>query len=297
MIKTKIPFSLLPLDFLKKLSGIFLGLSEKIKDNFPSLNINIEQSEIKISALEYISMCITASIVFFIFINIIFSIFLFLIGIENALFFSILVSIPITLFIFIQQMLYPKLIAGRKIRNIEKNLLPALQNVLVQLNSGVPLFNVLVSISNEDYGEVSKQFAVAVKKINAGMHQVEVLDQIATHNPSLYFRRAIWQLVNGMKSGADIGIVIKQIIASLSEEQLIQIQKYGGQLNPLAMFYMLITVILPSLGITFLIVLSSFIATSEFATKLIFWGMYFFVFFFQIMFIGIIKTRRPTLLG
>lgn len=99
-----------------------------------------------------------------------------------------------------------------------------------------------------------------------------------------------------MKSGSDVSIVIRQVIASLSEEQLVQIQRYGGQLNPLAMFYMLVTVILPSLGITFLIVISSFVASSEFITKLIFWGLYGFVFFFQIMFIGIIKTRRPTLL-
>lgn|SRR3989344_1114511 len=296
MRKIKIPFSILPAKFTGRISGIFLGVGKKIEKNFPGLKVNIEQSEYNLNPAEYASMCITASIVFFIFINIFFSILLFLIKIENAILLSILVSIPITLFILIQQMLYPKLVAGRKIRDIERNLLPALQNIIVQLNSGVPLFNVLVSISNEDYGEVSKQFAVAVKKINAGISQVEVLDQIATKNPSLYFRRAIWQLVNGMKSGADIGIVIRQIISSLSEEQLIQIQRYGGQLNPLAMFYMLITVILPSLGITFLIVISSFISSSEFITKLVFWGLYVFVFFFQIMFIGIIKTRRPTLL-
>ncbi|MEK6952306.1 MAG: type II secretion system F family protein [Nanoarchaeota archaeon] len=296
MRKIKIPFSILPTNFIGRISGLFLGVGKKIEKNFPGLKINIEQSEYNLNPAEYASMCITASIVFFIFINILFSIFLFLIKIENAILLSILVSIPITLFILIQQMLYPKLVAGRKIRNIERNLLSALQNILVQLNSGVPLFSVLVSISNEDYGEVSKQFALAVKKINAGISQIEVLDQIATKNPSLYFRRAIWQLVNGMKSGADIGIVIRQIISSLSEEQLIQIQRYGGQLNPLAMFYMLITVILPSLGITFLIVISSFISSSEFLTKLIFWGMYVFVLFFQIMFIGIIKTRRPTLL-
>ncbi|MBI2499522.1 type II secretion system F family protein [Candidatus Woesearchaeota archaeon] len=296
MRKIKIPFSILPIAFLGRISGIFLGVGKKIEKNFPGLKVNIEHSEYNLNPAEYASMCITASIVFFIFINILFSIFLFLIKIENAILLSVLVSIPITLFILIQQMLYPKLVAGRKIRDIERNLLSALQNILVQLNSGVPLFNVLVSISNEDYGEVSKQFALAVKKINAGISQIEVLDQIATKNPSLYFRRAIWQLVNGMKSGADVGIVIRQIISSLSEEQLIQIQRYGGQLNPLAMFYMLITVILPSLGITFLIVISSFISSSEFITKLIFWGMYVFVLFFQIMFIGIIKTRRPTLL-
>ena len=168
---------------------------------------------------------------------------------------------------------------------------------MVQLNSGVPLFNILINISGENYGEVSKEFSKVVKKISSGISQIDVLDEMASKNPSLYFRRAIWQLVNGMKTGSDTAIVVKQIIKALSEEQLIQIQHYGGQLNPLAMFYMLITVILPSLGMTFLIIISSFIATSEIITKLIFWGLYGFVFFFQIMFIGIIKTKRPTLLG
>ncbi|MEK6934663.1 MAG: type II secretion system F family protein [Nanoarchaeota archaeon] len=295
-MKKKIPFSILPFKTLRKISNIFFGFGEKISKNIPSLGLHLEEAEIKITTIEYVSMSIAASIIFFIFINLVLTITLILIQIENSFLLSILISIPITLFIFIQQILYPKLLANRKIRDIEKNLLPALQNILVQLNSGIPLFSVMVAISNEDYGEVSKQFKMAVKKINAGLSQIEVLEYMASHNPSLYFRRAIWQLVNGMKSGSDVGQVIKQIISFLSEEQLNQIQKYGSQLNPVSMFYMLITVILPSLGVTFLIVISSFISSSEFATKLIFWGLYTFVFFFQIMFIGVIKTRRPTLL-
>jgi len=99
-----------------------------------------------------------------------------------------------------------------------------------------------------------------------------------------------------METGSDTGVVIKEIIGALSEEQLIQVQRYGGQLNPLAMFYMLVTVIMPSLGMTFLILLSSFISPSLFITKLVFWSLYGIVFFFQVMFMGLIKTKRPTLL-
>jgi len=168
---------------------------------------------------------------------------------------------------------------------------------LVQLNSGVPLFDILVNISKGDYGGVSKEFSMAVKEINAGKPQIETLEEMAAINPSLFFRRAVWQLVNGMKSGADMSGIVNEIINLLSEEQILQIQKYGSQLNPLAMFYMLMVVIAPSLGMTFLIILSSFISLSEPATKLVFWVLYGIVIFFQIMFMGIIKSKRPNLLG
>ena len=63
------------------------------------------------------------------------------------------------------------------------------------------------------------------------------------------------------------------------------------------MFYMLVAVIAPSLGMTFLIMLSSFIALSPEYTKIVFYGLYVAVIFFQIMFMGMIKSRRPNLLG
>ena len=295
-MKVKIPFSLVPVKFLKKISHYFSGLGSKFEKSIPSLKSHLEQANMDISPEDYIALSIASSILSFIFFTLISTIILFIVNVSMPIFLALMISVPLALFIFFQQILYPKLRAVRKIKDIEKNLLPALQDMLVQLHSGVPLFRILVNISHQNYGEVSKEFDTAVKKISAGVQEIYVLDEIASKNPSLYFRRAIWQLINGMKTGADTGIVVKEIIAALSEEQLIQVQRYGGQLNPLAMFYMLVTIILPSLGMTFLIIISSFISLSKLATYLVFWGLYAFVLFFQIMFLGIIKTKRPTLL-
>ena len=199
-------------------------------------------------------------------------------------------------FIFLQQIFYPKLVANKRVKGLERNLMPAMENFLVQLNSGIPLFEIMVNISKGDYGNISKEFSITVKEINAGKPQIEALDDMIAANPSLLFRKTIWYIVNGMKSGADLVSTIKEAINSLAEEQVIQIQNYGGQLSPLAMFYMLVAVIIPTLGMTFLIIISSFISLGESTTKLVFFGLYGFVFFFQLMFIGIIKNRRPNLL-
>ena len=289
-----IPSSFLPPTILRKISRIFFWLGKRIEGKFPNLNLNLEQIDYKISAKEYISMSITSVVILF----------LFLVGLSipfslkygtNPLLSIFIISI-ISLFIFAQQILYPKLKANKRIKDIERNIIPALQNMVVQLNSGVPLFNVIAIVADSDYGGVSNQFRIAIRKMNAGQPQISVLEEIAKNNPSLHFRRVIWQIINGMKTGSNMADVIKISIGNLSEEQLIQIQRYGSQLNPLAMFYMIVAVIIPALGTTLIMVMSSFMGLSVNATKLIFWGLLAVVFFFQLMFIGMLKSRRPNLL-
>lgn len=81
------------------------------------------------------------------------------------------------------------------------------------------------------------------------------------------------------------------MVENLTNEQKVQIRKYGSQLNPMAMMYMMVAVIIPSLGITFIIIMSSFSGFE--VTKSIFWSILGFIAFFQFMFIGLIKSRRP----
>ena len=248
----RLPYSIIPANKLRKFSHLFLGISGHLGDFFPFLKLSLKRAEIDIDAREYISLCMISSIIFFLFFGFIISMVFIFLGLEKF-FFGFLIAIFLSVFVFLQQVLHPKIIANKKIRDIERNLLPAMQNMLIQLNSGVPLFDILVSISKEDYGGVSEQFNKAVKEINAGTPQIDALEEIASLNPSVLFRRAIWQIVNGMKSGADMARVIKEVNNTISDEQVLQIQRYGSQLNPLAMFYMLVAVIMPSLGMTFLI--------------------------------------------
>ncbi len=289
----KIPFSLLPEPVLYNFAKNFYGVGQRLEKRMPGLSISLNQAESRLSSIEYISMCIVASFVFFFFLLLV-SLIAFQVNASYLMFASI--SFGVTLLMFVQQLAYPKLIASRRVRGVEQNLIPALQDMMIQLNSGIALFNILVNLSNGDYGEISVEMKNAVREINAGRSQVDVLEDIAVRNPSLLFRRAIWQLVNGMKEGSDISSLISEVIRSVNDEPLTQIQRYGGQLSPLALFYMLIAIIAPSLGITFVIIISSFAAIPIGKTKLIFYGLLTFTLIFQILFLGMIKTRRPTLI-
>lgn len=293
----KLPFTFLPTRAIYKASRPFLSAARKTLPMFPFLGMDLRQAGYKESSDRYMAMCMFASLMFFIFSGVFMLIILLAAKVENPLPVSALISLIFSFFVFIQQILYPKMLLRKRVRAIERNLMPALQNILIQLNSGVPVFNILVNISAGNYGDLSGEFEKAVKEINAGMSQIEALEQMGSNNPSMLFRRAIWQLANGMKAGADMGAVMGEIINALNEQQVIQIQNYGAQLSPLAMFYMLMAVIVPSLSVTFIIVIASFISLAPEMVKMIFWGLLAIVIFMQMMFLGIIKSRRPNLLA
>ena len=64
-----------------------------------------------------------------------------------------------------------------------------MQDIVVQLDSGIPIFRILVNISESDYGEVSQEFKKMVKEINSGVPQIEAIEKYGKVNASEYFRR------------------------------------------------------------------------------------------------------------
>jgi hypothetical protein len=84
-------------------------------------------------------------------------------------------------------------------------------------------------------------------------------------------------------------------VDTLTEAQSIQIRNYESQMKILSLVYMMLGVIVPALGITFLIVLSSFPQIK--ITDVYFWVLLAFCGVAQFMYMGIIKSKRPSLLG
>lgn len=289
-----IPLTISSIDKLKAKSKFLLPRVKTFKKL--KLKEYLKDADIDVSEKEYTAICLRSSLITFAILFVVSNTVLALLKINLFYLLSLGVAFLFSLFVFFSQMVYPRIYVARRQRNIEKNLIPALENLLVQLNSGIPLFSALVNISSSNYGELSMEFKKAVKKINSGFPQEEVLEELAKKNPSPFFRRTLWQISNGMKAGSDMSIVIKDTIKALNEEQLIQIQNYGNKLNPLIVFYMLISVIIPSLSITFLTIISSMINLNRNMAIMMFIGLFVFVVLIQIMFLGMIKSRRPSLL-
>lgn len=293
MEKRTIPFVPFPISTAKKITKPLYGISKTISKLFPILDVQLERAELELDATEYLSIALFSAIFWMIIIFGLFSIIPLLRPVQRS-FTVIMFVAPIIVGVvnFFYLTFYPKLLITKRVKNLERNLLFALRHLQIQIKSGVPLFDGLVSVSNANYGLISTEFKKAIKKISTGSPEIESLEELAIKNPSLHFRRIIWQITNAIKSGSDLGETLDSMVANFSNEQKIAIRKYGSQLNPLAMMYMMTAVIIPNLGITFLLIISSF--TGFAISKIMFWLILVAMGIFQFSFIGIIKNRRPS---
>lgn len=184
----------------------------------------------------------------------------------------------------------PQIRASKSQRAIESSLIPVTRQMLIQVRSGVPLFNAIVSASTGNHA-VCGEFDAVVKKLSAGVSEGDALAEVSASSPSPKFRKVAWQLSNALKTGSDLGAVLQSTLAELEMEQAERIQRYSQELSPLTVVYMLAAVIVPSLGITMFIVISSLLSFSVpvFALPVVFLCMLGFQFFF----LDFASSRRP----
>jgi len=287
-----IPFVPFPIKkAAKEATDHFSKFGDMVCKAFPSLKMSLYQAKIELRPREYASLIVLTSVFYFVLMTPL----IFWIGLiagKIDFFLPLMVGTVFSTFIFFYLIQYPNLVANRRMRVLESDLLNALQHMLIEIKSGVPLFNSMVSVST-DYGEISEEFKKVVKEINTGKSEIAALEESSRRNPSLYFRRTLWQLTNSIKAGSDIGNALEAIVHNLTQEQIIAIRKYGQELSPYTLIYMMIAIIMPTLGITFLIILSSFAGLE--IPKLIFPVIIIGLSIFQYFFMGVIKTKRPLM--
>ncbi len=287
----QIPFVPLKLRKAVKASKPLLFLGEIVSKSMPSLKLNLYQADIPLTPREYVALALFSAGFYFVLLSVL----TFSVGIiagSHSLLFPVFVGALFSFVVYIYLINYPKLMTARKTRELEKELITALQHILIEVKSGVPLFNALISVS-EGYGKISLEFKRIVKEVNTGVEESEALDEASRRNPSIHFRRALWQIVNTLRSGSDITKALESIVNELIRDHVRAIRNYGQELNPYVMVYMLVAVILPTLGITFLVIISSFSGIT--VPKIIFPAIIVAIAMFQFFYMGIIKTKRPIM--
>jgi flagellar protein FlaJ len=294
MKKEIFPFLPMPLPIAQKLSAAFNPIANSFIRMNPKFKKELAQADIALDARSYYTLSVLSAVMFFImtfFPILIVGYFTVPIGmlVVAALIFSMFMAG----IVFFYYMIHPRLLISRKSSLLEKDLLFALKYMLIRIRSGVPLYDAMVGVAHGQYGEVSNEFKTAVKEMSGGVEEVKALENMALRTTSMFFRRTIWQIANNMRSGSDISNSLSSIIENLVQEQKIMIRRYGSELNPIILMYMMFSVIIPSLGVTVIIVMSSFsgITVPVFLFYLIPIG----VFMLQIIFISIIRNKRPML--
>ena len=183
-----------------------------------------------------------------------------------------------------------KILARRK--EIDRDVLFAGRYLLVKLNSGQPLINALIDAS-KSYGTASKYFKDIVKDIELGRSIEDALAYESEYSPSDKFRKILFQISNAIRIGIDVTEFLEATLTDIANDQIIEIQRYGKKLNSLTLFYMLLAVVVPSLGMTIFIIIFSL---SGIDIDYVFFGVIlFFLTLLQGMFLVIYRSIRPNI--
>lgn len=290
-MEMKMPLLILPLKPARVLAHNFYGISSGMEKGMKYISSSLYKLDADMNATEYVGLAILNALVYFLFSEILVYLVLFKLGIGNPLILALVASLTVSMCVFMFCLVYPRWLCNKKISQMDKDLLFAARHLRVQTTAGVPLFESLVSASH-GYGIVSTEFDKVVTHIEAGASMADALEESATKNPSYYYSRILWQMSNAVKAGTDIGPVLSDIVEFLSEEQRIAVRNYGAQLNSIAIMYLMVCIIVPTISLIFIMVISSFVEIP--ITDTVLYGILGSLVFVQYMFIGLIESRRPS---
>jgi len=287
---------LVPLRAMKRLGKRTFPPVMLLSPLFPSLQGTLQKIRYEASADSYVAASFISSVAY----GLVFSLLAFLLfsfrGVEdNPILPSIGIGFAFSIVFFALLIYYPHIIVRKIASKENRELLYALREIIIDVEGGVPLFDSLKNISEAGYGYISQDFREVVHEIESGVPERDALKHLALETESEFLKRAAWQMVNALESGAKMSDAIEGIAVSVEAHLFREIKDYSTNLNFLLLIYMLAGVVAPSLGITFMILLSAFSGlgvTLESVVALVACTCV-----IQIALIGYMSSTRPDIFG
>ncbi|MBS3067225.1 type II secretion system F family protein [Candidatus Micrarchaeota archaeon] len=196
---------------------------------------------------------------------------------------------------FFLHVVHPGIIKRKIAVRQNKDLLFGLREIIMSVDSGVPLFDSMKNVSLANYGYLSKDFSHVVKKIESGVFERDALQSLAIQSENEYLRRAAWQIINALETGSKVSSALSSITDVLEKQINREIKDYSSNLNFIMLIYMLIAAAIPSLGVTFMVLLSAFSGAGVSQITIFFvLGTSFFI---QAIVLGYAAATRPAIFG
>jgi len=254
---------------------------------FPNIKKELYRAHIKVRLEDFIKKAFVFSTVGSVSLSVFFGLLFMTFGV--SLLFLLLILPALFAFFFYYYMLTPKYMIIKRQRELDREVLFAGRFLLVKVHSGTPLIKAIEE-GAQGYGISGKYFKEILDDINLGTPIERALENAMNYSPSEKFRKILFQIITALKVGIDITGPLKETLDEITAEQLNEIKRYGKKLNSLAMFYMLLAVVMPSLGMTMFVVIGSLIKLP--ITPRVYIGVLFFLFILQFIFVIIFKGTR-----
>ncbi len=266
-----------------------ITLAERISPKYPHLKTQLRIAKINSTPVQFISN----SLKFVLMYGIMLTIVLFFVFKKAG--YSPLILVPaffvLCFFLFQYTLLTIKSRIKKREKDIDREAVFVGRYLLVKLYSGRPLLNSLIETSKSK-GLAAKYIREIVEEIDTGKTIEEALNNATTYSPSEKLRRILFHINNALQLGIDVTKPLESVIDELTKEEELEIGKYGKKLNTLVIFYMLVAIIIPSLGTAMFIVLASILNLPIDLNKLLI--ILFFIMVLQFIFITLFRGIRPT---
>ena len=292
----RIPMMILPLTACQGVGARFRGIGVKILSFYPSVKydlhtIGINYPPENYCAVSFFSATIWGMIVAF-FLALIFSRISF-IPVEFRLAMLLLLSLMTFLFFLVLHLFYPRMIAKSIAQRIDRELIFAMRDLLIQISSGVPLFNAMDNVGNSNYGYVSREFSIISTHVKGGASLLDEVEAMAVRTQSEYLKKTSWQMATAIRSGANVTATIKGVVKMLVDYQFTLTKSFNAELNFIVLVYLMVSAVLPTIGTTVLVIFSVFGMIG--VTPEVFDLLVAMSFFGQAAVIGYVKIKRPNL--
>lgn len=266
-----------------------MSLVSAIVAKNPKIKKNLRMARIQKTPEQFVALSIRNAVLMTV--AMIFLMFLFFSKVKFPLIFIVPIAIVLVFIFYGFNMLkITAAIATRK-KDIDKDVLFAGRYLLVKLNSGQPLINALVDAS-KSYGVAKNYFAEIVREIELGKPLEQAIAQEAEFSPSEKFRKILFQISNALRIGIDVTEFLDATLDEIAEQQIIEINRYGKKLSSVTLFYMLVAIVFPSLGLTIFTVVES-VSNPNMGVSF-FLVILFFLALLQVVFLLVYKSIRPN---
>lgn len=292
----RIPLMLLPLSASQTLGLRFRGLGVKVIPFYPSIrydlrNIGIQYPPENFCAIAFFSAAAWAAFA---------ALFVGLVIAKNAavadlikVVLVLLAYVVVLFFFLLLHLIYPRMIAKNQAVTIDRELIFAMRDMLIQTSSGVPLFAAIDNVANSDYETISREFRTVSTHVKAGASLIDELEAMAVRTQSDYLKKTCWQMVTAIRSGSNLNSTLKSIVHMLVEYQFSLSKSFNAELNFIILVYLMAAAVLPTIGTTVLVIFSVFGMLG--ITPEVFGGIVGLSFLGQAVIIGYVKVKRPNL--
>ena len=179
-------------------------------------------------------------------------------------------------------------------RELDADLLFVSEYFLVSIESGLPLGNAIENISR-----IHRPGGVFFKRIytefKTGKSFEDALEAGASFSASNSMKILIKRLKDSISIGVDLKTVLENFIEESSDKKLIEVKAFAKKLNPIVMVYLLLGIVLPSLGITFFILAAAMLEVTPKFLQIILIFVFLLMFGFQYFAYSTFKFSKSML--